>query len=195
MTAAPRACMTFKEFVAFEEKSETRHEFENGEAFAMAGGTPEHAALVSAVHLAIGRQLAGPCRAFVENLRVRTPSGKSTYPDVFVVCGPLQRDPEDDNTVNNPLLIVEVLSESAEAYDRGRKFAHYRSCPSFMEYVLVASQGSPRIERFARRGELWTLAEDAGPGQAQRLGSIDVELDVDAVYAGLVQEDGSIRVP
>lgn len=195
MTAVSSKRMTFKEYIAFEERSELRHEFEDGEVFAMAGGTPEHAALVSAVHLAIGNQLGSDCRAYVENLRVRTASGKVTYPDVLVVCGPLARDREDESTITNPRLIVEVLSESTEAYDRGRKFAHYRSCPSFVEYVLVASQGSPKIERFMKNEGIWTLADDAGPGQAQRLSSVEVVLDVDTLYRGLLQPDGVIRVP
>jgi Uma2 family endonuclease len=195
VTAASSERMTFRDYVALEEKSELRHEFENGEVFAMAGGTPEHAAIVSAIHLAVGSQLKGGCRAFVENLRVRTPSGKVAYPDVFVVCGPLARDPEDDSTVTNPLVIVEVLSETTEAYDRGKKFAHYRSCPSLVEYVLVASQGSPKIERFVKTAGVWTIADDAGPGAAQRLSSVDVVLDVDRVYKDLLTADGAIRVP
>lgn len=195
MTAASTKRMTFKDYIAFEEGSESRHEFEAGEVFAMAGGTPEHAALASAVHLAVGSQLGSDCRAYVENLRVRTASGKVTYPDILVVCGPLARDQEDESTITNPRLIVEVLSESTEGYDRGKKFAHYRSCTSFVEYVLVASLGSPKIERFIKADGIWTLSDDAGPGQAQRLSSVAVVLDVDTIYRGLVQPDGIIRVP
>jgi len=195
MTAASRKRMTFKEYVAFEETTELRHELEDGQVFAMAGGTPEHAALVSAVHLAVGARLSSDCRAYVENLRVRTPSGKATYPDVLIVCGPIARDPEDENTITNPRAIIEVLSDSTEAYDRGRKFAHYRSCPSFVEYVLVASQGTPKIERFVKKEGIWTLSDDAGPGQAQHLSSVDVALDVDTIYRGLIHADGAIRVP
>lgn len=194
MTAAPRARMTFKEYVALEERSELRHEFSEGEVFAMAGGTPEHAALIGAVHLAVGNALKPGCRAFVEALRIRTPSGKATYPDVVIVCGAVARDPEDENTITNPQVVIEVLSEGTEAYDRGKKFSHYRSCPSFVEYVLVASQGAPEIERFVKRDGIWTLAEDAGPGQEQRLSSVDVTLDVDTIYRGLVQGDGTLRV-
>jgi Uma2 family endonuclease len=161
----------------------------------MAGGTPEHAALISAVHGAVHNALKPGCRAFVEALRVRTASGKAAYPDVVIVCGPLARDPEDENTITNPQAIIEVLSEGTEAYDRGKKFSHYRSCPSFVEYVLVASQGEPKIERFIKTDGIWTLAEDAGSGQQQRLSSVDVTLDVDAIYRGLVQTDGTLRVP
>ena len=187
--------MSFKEYIAFEATSELRHELEDGQIFAMAGGTPEHAAVTSAVHVAVANQLDAGCRAFVENLRVRTPSGKVAYPDIVVVCGSLARDPEDDSTVTNPRLVIEVLSDATEAYDRGKKFAHYRSCPSFVEYVLVASQGSPRIERFIKAEGVWTLANDAGLGEAQRLASVNVALEVDAIYRGLLRADGTVRVP
>jgi len=194
MTAASTKRMSFKEYIAFEESTELRHEFEGGEVFAMAGGTPEHAAIAGAVFVAVANQLKNSCRAFMENLRIRTPSGKAAYPDIVVVCGPLARDPEDNNTITNPVLIIEILSEGTEGYDRGKKFAHYRSCPSFVEYVLVASQGEPTIERFIKTEGVWTLAENAGPGQAQILSSVDVRLDVDAIYGGLIAPDGSIRV-
>ncbi len=92
-------------------------------------------------------------------------------------------------------MIVEVLSEGTKAYDRGDKFAQYRSCPSFVEYVLVASQGEPRIERFLKTNGVWTICDNAGPGQAQRLSSVDIVLNVDDIYAGLVGADGQIRHP
>lgn len=194
MTAAVAQNVTFADYLAFEEQTELRYEFEDGRIFAMAGGTPEHAALVSAVHVAIARQLGSGCRAFVENLRVRTPSGKATYPDVLVVCGPLERDPADENTITNPRMIVEILSEGTEAYDRGKKFAHYRSCPTFIEYVLIASQGQPLVERFVKQGDVWTIARDAGPGETQRLASTDTFLVVDELYRDVLQPDGTLRV-
>lgn len=186
--------MTFAEYIAFEESAEERHEFENGRIYSMAGGTPEHAALASALHLLVGRQLTGTCRSFVENLRIRTPSGKTAYPDMLVICGPITRDAEDKNTITNPQVIFEVLSEGTEGYDRGKKFAHYRSCPSFVEYVLVASQGEPRVERFVKNDGVWTIAEDAIAGQKQRLASIDVVIDVDELYRGLVDSTGAIAL-
>ncbi len=166
------------------------HEFEGGEG---SGETPEHAALVSAVHLALGSQLAADCRSYVGNLRLHTPTRNAAYPDVLVVRGPLVRDPADKNAITNPLLIIEVLSDDTEAYDRGTRFAHYRSCPSFVEYVLVRSH-APGIERFFKTGDGWTFT-NAGPGEAQCLCSVDATLDVDAIYRGLVLPDGTIRVP
>ncbi len=193
MTAATSKRMTFKEYVALEEKSDVRHEFDRGEVFAMAGGTPEHAALCAAATHALVGQLRGACRTFSEALRVRTPTEKTAYPDALVICGEVMRDPADRNTVTNPTLIVEVLSESTEAYDRGKKFQHYRAVPSFAEYVLVASQGAPCIERFVKTGDVWTICSAASAGERMRLASVDVIFDVDAIYQGLVGDDGTIR--
>lgn len=192
MTAATSKRMTFEEYVRLEAKSEVRHEFDRGQVFAMAGGTPEHAALCAAITHALVAQLKGPCRTFSEALRVRTPTDKAAYPDALVICGDVMRDPEDRNTVTNPTLIVEVLSESTEAYDRGKKFQHYRSIPSFAEYVLIASQGTPCIERFVRTGEVWTICSAASAGERVRLESIDVTFDVDEIYRGLVGNDGRV---
>ena len=194
MTAVGKARMSFAEYIALEKTSELRHEFFDGEVFAMAGGSPEHAAIMGGLHLAIGGRLSDGCRAYVENLRVRVPSGKTTYPDVLVICGPLARDPADQDTVTNPLLIVEVLSDTTEAYDRGDKFAHYRTCPSLVEYVL-ASQHVPRLERFSKTNGVWTIGNITGPGETMTLASVNVAIEVDAVYRGLLGEDGSIRVP
>jgi Uma2 family endonuclease len=193
MTAATRKGTTFEEYVALEEGSDVRHEFHRGEIFAMAGGTPEHAALAAAVVHALVGQLKGRCHTFSEALRVRTPSENVSYPDALVVCGDLVRDPQDRSTVTNPTLIVEVLSASTEAYDRGKKFQHYRSCSSLVEYVLVASQGTPCIERFVRTGDAWTICSAASIGESVRLSSVEVTFDVDAIYRGLVGEDGTIR--
>jgi Uma2 family endonuclease len=93
----------------------------------------------------------------------------------------LERDPEDENTVLNPIVLVEVLSDSTEAYDRGAKFAHYRRIPALREYVLV-SQREPRVEIFRRQSERsWTFSE-ARAGEKAELGSLGVEIDVDALY-------------
>jgi Uma2 family endonuclease len=106
----------------------------------------------------------------------------ATYPDLSVVCGRIERDPEDANVVINPIVLIEVLSDSTEAYDRGEKFAHYRRIPSLREYVLV-SQHQPRIEVFRRNDDgSWTLYE-AATSERAKLASIGCELSVDEVYA------------
>jgi Uma2 family endonuclease len=182
---ARKLLSTFAEYLAQERTSETKHELINGEIFAMAGGTPEHARLAMRVGAELLARLRGrPCEAFSSDLRIRVPAtGLATYPDVSVVCGRLELDPEDANTAVNPIVLVEVLSDSTEAYDRGEKFAHYRHLRSLKEYVLV-SQREPRIEVFRRNkdGKSWTL-HIADAGESAELTSIECELPVDDVYA------------
>ncbi|MEP7119561.1 MAG: Uma2 family endonuclease [Byssovorax sp.] len=181
---AHKITFTFAEYVEQERASDTKHELVNGEIFAMAGGTIEHGRLSSSVAVRLGAQLLGrACAPFSSDVRVRVvATGLATYPDLSVVCGKLERDPGDANTLVNPILLVEVLSDSTEAYDRGEKFAHYRRIPSLREYVIV-SQHEPRIEVF-RRGDdgIWSLHE-AGATERVKLTSIGCELAVDEVYA------------
>jgi len=181
---ARKLAATYPEYLAQEQASDTKHELLDGEIFAMAGGTPEHARLSSRVIGALLAQLRGrPCEAFSSDLRLRVlATGLATYPDVSVVYGRFEQDPEDANTLVNPVVLVEVLSDSSEAYDRGEKFAHYRRIPSLREYVLV-SQRKPRIEVFRRNeGGNWTLFE-AEASRSVQLVSIGCELSVDEVYS------------
>src|SRR5215212_185514 len=116
----PVGRMSYAEYLAAENKTDVRHEWLRGEVFAMAGGTPEHAALAAAVIAALSAALRDrPCRVFSADARVRVlATGLSTYSDVTVVCGRLETDPEDANAIINPVLLIEVLSDSTEAYDR-----------------------------------------------------------------------------
>ncbi|MBI4957348.1 MAG: Uma2 family endonuclease [Myxococcales bacterium] len=175
---------TFAEYLEQERTSDVKHEFVHGDVVAMAGGTPEHARLAARVGFALLAQLGGrACEVFSSDLRVRVPAtGLTTYPDLSVVCGRLETDPEDASTAINPVVLVEVLSDGTEAYDRGEKFAHYRRLASLMEYVLV-SQRERRIEVFRRgAGGGWTLFE-AGPGERLALLALGCELRVDEIYA------------
>jgi Uma2 family endonuclease len=147
--------------------------------------SPNHAALAAAVIFLLGLQLRGkPCRVFSSDLKVRIlATGLATYPDLTVVCSKLETDPEDANAATNPTLLVEVLSNSSEAYDRGEKFAHYRRLPSLREYVLI-SHLTPRIEVWRRNdANRWELAQEACAGERAELESIACELAVDEVYA------------
>lgn len=180
-TAAAR--MSHGDYLAAEAVSDTRHEYLRGEVFAVGGGTPEHGALAAASTAALGNALRGRrCRVFNCDVRVRIrETGLTTYPDVSVVCGHLERDDEDQNAVVNPVLIIEVLSDSTEAYDRGEKAAHYRQLSSLKEYVLVA-QHEPRIE-VLRRNDAghWELYE-AVAGQRVELSALGCVLEVDELY-------------
>src|SRR5262249_23805624 len=130
---------TFAEYIALEAKSGTKHEYVNGEIFAMAGGTLEHGRLCANVIRVLGTALLGrPCITFTADVRVRVlATGLCTYPDGSVVCGRIELDPEDKNTLTNPIVLVEVLSDSTESYDRIEKQAHYRLIPSLRDYLLV----------------------------------------------------------
>lgn len=175
--------MSFREYVARELTSEARHEFLGGWVWAMAGGTLEHAQLAANMIGQLRSRLGSqPCKVFSADARIRVaPTGLATYPDVVVICGAIERDPEDANTATNPTVIVEVLSDSTEAYDRGDKFAHYRQLPSLRAYVLV-SQHEPRIEVYRRNpDDSWTL-EDARPGAEARIPGL-CAVPVAAVYA------------
>lgn len=176
------------EYVAFERSSNVKHEYLDGQIYAMAGGTPEHAALQAALPGLLVPQLPkGGCRAYGANLRIRVLStGLATYPDVSIVCGLREVDPEDKNSVTNPTLLVEVLSRSTEEYDRGEKFAHYKKIPSLRQYVLV-SQHERCVEVWTRSAEgAWTSVL-AREGDVADLSSVGARLDVRELYDGATE--------
>ncbi len=194
MTALARQKMTLSEYLAQEAISETRHEYVNGEAYAMAGGSDEHAALAARIITALGRALEGtPCEPRTSDLRVRTASGLTTYPDVTVVCGKSEKATDDPHAVTNPTLLVEVLSESSEAYDRGAKFAHYRSIPGLKEVLLVDFR-EPALTSLVRNADGSWMVSFAQPGDTLVLRSLDVRLEVDALYRGLVVDPSEGRL-
>jgi Uma2 family endonuclease len=196
-TPRPKPYVSYEEYLALEEKSLTKHEWLDGvvydmEALGMSGGTPQHARLAGAVALALGVQLQGKrCAVFPSDLKIHiSATGLSTYPDTSVICGRLVPSSDDKNSATNPTVLVEVLSDSSEAYDRGEKFAHYRRIPSLREYVIV-SQHKPLVEVFRRNEQgQWVLAEEASAGQVARLESIGCALSVDAIYADPLREPG-----
>lgn len=149
----------------------------------MAGGTPEHGALAAAVIRELGVALRGkPCRVYSSDVRVLVQaSGLVTYPDASVVCGRLETDPQDPDAITNPALLLEVLSDSTEAYDRGAKAAHYRRIPSLREYVLIAQQ-EPLIEVHRRNEQGRFELIEARPGEHLTLDSIGVTIDVAVIY-------------
>lgn len=188
--AAEKLPMTEDEYLAFERTSDERHEFVNGEVFAMAGGTSNH----STVMMSIGAELRFAlrkrrCQTHAADMRIYIPtSGRYVYADASVVCGKPQFKDETHDTLLNPRVVVEVLSPSTEAYDRGEKFEHYQTVPSIMHYVLAA-QDKPRIEVFTRMGDgSWHL-RTYGPGDRLELSSIECVIDVDQVYTNVFDSD------
>jgi Uma2 family endonuclease len=173
----------WREYLALEGGSNVKHEYLDGQIYAMAGGTPEHAALQVAVPNLLFPQLrAGRCRAHGSDLRIRVlATGLATYPDVTIVCGPREVDPEDKNSVTNPTLLVEVLSPSTEDYDRGEKFAHYKRIPTLRQYVLVSSD-QHRVEVWSCDADgAWTVVVSKD-GDVADLASIGSKLDVRELY-------------
>jgi Uma2 family endonuclease len=131
----------------------------------------------------LSRELEGrPCRVLSSDVRVRVEATDlGTYPDASVVCGPVQTAGADAHAIVNPVLLVEVLSDSTEAYDRGQKASHYRRIPSLRAYLLV-SQREPRLELQVHQTDgRWTLIE-AGAGERLALEPLGIGLDVDEVY-------------
>lgn len=187
MVASSRRRYTLREYLAVEDESSVRHELLNGEIFAMAGGTPEHAALAAALVVLLGAGLRGkPCRPYSADLRIFVAAtGLYTYPEVAVISGEPERAAGSPTHVTNPRVVVEVLSESTKDYDRGEKRMHYQALPSLAEYVLVA-QDRRQVEAFRREGDSFVESRH-GAGASVHLASIDVTIRVDELYesAGL----------
>lgn len=179
---ARRHRYTFAEYIALEEQSDTKHELINGEIYAIAHGTPEHGRLAIRMASVLVNALAGrPCEVFSSGVRLRVlETGLATYPDLTVVCGRLEIDPENRNTLTNPVVLVEILSDSTAEYDRKDKFRHYRRIPSLRDYLLV-DQHEPRIEHYQRSDDdSWRLRDVVPPGVVRL--SMGVEIAVADVY-------------
>lgn len=184
MSAAIQSYLTPNTYLLQERQNTERHEFMNGQVYAMAGASREHNQLVFNLAGLLHAQLRQkPCSAFVADMRVRTrPNEAYFYPDLTVVCGDLQFEDEHSDTLTNPTVIIEVLSPSTEGYDRGAKFAHYRRLASLQEYVLVA-QERLSIERYVKN-ELgqWLLFEATEPDDVIPLTTIGCSLTIRDVY-------------
>lgn len=186
-TAPAPSRMSEADYLAMERAASTKHELWNGEVFAMTGGTLMHARLIARMIAQLAAAIDDrPCEVFSSDARVRVPRSRGfVYPDLSVVCGTIETYEGSDDILGNPGLVVEVLSRSTEAFDRGEKFGGYRSIPSLVDYVLVA-QDTPRIEVFTRQPDAsWTLRvyDDAHPQVA--LPSIGVALSLTALYRGI----------
>jgi len=167
-----------------EELAETRSEFVNGLVVAMSGNTYPHVLIVDNLVLELNGQLRGkPCRMSSSQLKVKVElTGDYFYPDLVGICGSPAFEPPGQLTLLNPSLIIEVLSPSTEAYDRGQKFLNYQQIPSLQEYLLVA-QDEPRVELYTRGpNSAWTYKMAAGPNATLTLASIDCSAVLADVY-------------
>jgi Uma2 family endonuclease len=184
MSSQPTTFLTPEQYLDLDRSADHKSEYFAGEMFAMAGATPTHVMIVTNIAAELRQRLKDvPCRVYASDLRLRvSSSGLYTYPDVAVVCGDSQFADERNDTLLNPVLIIEVLSESTRDYDRGRKFEHYRALPSLLEYLTV-SQDTPHVEHWERQptGQ-WLLTEYGQPGQSIPLDAIGCALPLAEVY-------------
>lgn len=183
MSSPSPSLLTEREYLALERKSEIRSEYIAGRVFAMSGASRRHNLIAGNLYREINTQLRGrPCEAYVSDMRVKvSPTGMYTYPNIAALCGEPRFEDTDGDTLLNPAVIVEVLSDSTEAYDRGEKFAHYRRLETLREYVLIA-QNKVRVEHYLRRGEEWVLSEISDPEGTLDLSLIDCRVSVAAIY-------------
>lgn len=186
--AAVRTGMSEQEYLAFERASAEKHEYADGEIFAMSGGTGEHSAIAANIISEARSALFGRgCRVHTSDMRINISSaGRYVYPDASIVCARPEYTDDSRDTLVNPLVIVEVLSDSSEAYDRGDKFAQYQTIASVAEYLL-ASQKKPRIEVFTRQTDGSWLLRVHGPGERAVLSSVGCSIDVDRVYTDVFE--------
>ncbi|MDZ7622636.1 MAG: Uma2 family endonuclease [Candidatus Competibacteraceae bacterium] len=176
------------DYLARERRSEVRSEYLNGRIYAMSGASREHNRITINLSAMLHSRLKGkPCEPFSGDLRVKvSPTGLYTYPDVIVVCGESRFEDEHVDTLLDPTVIIEVLSDSTEAYDRGEKFAHYRALESLTDYLLVA-QDRPRIEHFVRQPDsCWLYSVTDGLDKQIEIATIDCVLPLAEVYERVV---------
>lgn len=179
--------ITAADYLAMERQSPSKSEYLNGRIYAMSGASRNHNRITFNLARRIGNQLDGkPCQGYVSDMRVKvSPTGLYTYPDVVVVCGEPRFEDDQVDTLLNPKVIIEVLSESTEKYDRGEKFTHYRALESVTDYLLVA-QHQPCIESFHRQADgswLYSVAQ-----------GLEAHIDIAAIGCALCLEEVYERV-
>lgn len=180
----PRHRFTYDEYLAYERDSGLKHEYEEGSIVAMAGGSRRHNALAFRIAAALDAARSRGCVGFQSDQKVRIlATGKATYPDITMVCGPIEGDPADPSgaTITNPTLLVEILSPSTEEEDRGNKWLHYQQIPALQEYVLV-SQTTQRVELFRRLPDGTWQYREATAGTLELVGGT---IDIPSLYVGL----------
>ena len=189
--------VTPPEYLEAEQRAERRSEYLNGEVFAMAGATLGHSLIVTNLVRDLGNQLRKlPCKVYSQDLRVRVSStGLYTYPDVVVTCGEEQvAEGPGSPSLLNPVLLIEVLSESTGDYDRGQKFEHYRTLPSLKEYLTV-DQARMHVEHYKFQGVgSWLLTEFSQPGDSIAL-VVNAKLSLSDVYEKVILDDPQTSHP
>jgi len=175
--------ITPEEYLALEETSRDKHEYWFGETYMMAGTTRPHNLVAGNVYIALRQKLAAkPGVVYQSDIRLRSPKEDVyVYPDVMVICGEIEIDPLQQDTVMNPQVVVEVWSDSTQAYDRGDKFKMYRKIPSLREYVMI-DQSAPYIEYYRRDGHFWVLQTLEDMDAILQLRALECEISLKEIY-------------
>ncbi|WP_080799789.1 Uma2 family endonuclease [Desulfamplus magnetovallimortis] len=178
----PQSKMTPDEYFEFDNKSDIRHEFFDGELFAMTGATKNHNLINTSLTVNLVNGITNStCRVFSNDMRVKIENGY-VYPDLAVACSDLEFESNDLDTLTNPIVIVEILSNSTEAFDRGDKFSYYRMIPTLKEYILV-SQNKCRVEQFIRKEKkMWSMLYYEDMAQIMKIESVNCELLLSDIY-------------
>ena len=181
--SARKTLLTPEEYLAIERAAESKSEFYDGRMYAMSGASFEHNLISSNLLANLYNQLrGGPCRALSSDLRVSLAEGNYVYPDLVIVCGKPQFTDDEFDTLNNPRVIVEILSPSTEKWDRGGKFSKYQRVPSLQHYVL-GSQNDPIIEQHDRQADdSWLMTRTPWPDGVLTLDSIGVAIPIREIY-------------
>ncbi|HET7510811.1 MAG TPA: Uma2 family endonuclease [Solirubrobacterales bacterium] len=188
MASEPRPRVSVEEYLTLERQAETKSEYLNGEIVAMSGASRPHNLIVANVLASLHAQLRGrSCEVYASDMRVRVPAADLyTYPDVVVVCGEPQFDDAELDTLLNPTLTVEVLSPTTQSYDRGIKFAYYRTLPSLAEYLLLAQDRVHAEHSVRQGGAAWLLTETDRSVDILELPSIGCALALGDAYERVV---------
>lgn len=183
LTLPAQTYLTSEEYLAWERKESFKNEYHNGQIVAMSGASRAHNRITLDTATQLNIQLmARECEVFSGAMRVRTsPTVSYFYPDVIVVCGEPRFEDDTFDTLLNPIVVIEVLSSSTAAYDRGEKFEHYKQLESLQEYILI-SQNRVRVERYLRRDTRWIRIEFRGLDNVLPLTSIECEVPLHAIY-------------
>jgi Uma2 family endonuclease len=189
MAANPERRYTLEEYLELDRTSEERFEFWDGEVFCMSGASQAHDRILVNCIVALSAKLdAAKCRVFSSDMRIKVPSAPPyRYADISALCGKAEfKEIGGVDALINPMLIVEVLSPSTEAYDRGDKFTHYTSIPTLREYLLVA-QHRPHVTRLLRQDDgTWNHSQVNDLESSVYLNSLDCELPLSEIYLGVV---------
>lgn len=181
---SPKNTFTEEEYLALEQAADYKSEYYDGKIYAMSGGTPDHGLIALSLGGALLRLLAPtPCRVYNSDVRLLVEKSQLyTYPDLMVVCGKLQFAPKSKTTLTNPIVIVEVLSESTQAYDRGEKFAFYKKVATLREYVMIDSERA-HVEVLRRaEGDAWTIEMSDGMDASAHFESVNCEIPLRQIY-------------